>query len=378
MLFTKKRKKDGKADPLVLPANAAALPQETGTQAVATTSPPDNASTPALAQGSVKVTSVVENTSARLVHPVYLDVPMMASFYASEGMTINLDSVATAANDTGTTLEAKAEVKVAFPLLSALSPLSAGAAGNISRQTRSQESVETRSVYQHTESSLLNLLRRALIDSELLCALDALGGTPERVLQLGDLLQISGRIIGNPLEKLLETYDRLLPYAGLTGEPPKAKSEPPRKLFWPLASQKVSRMVDNLLSEDRNRPKLVRILREDLEKSYVRDLVLECREIPAIPVILVVSTEFFTSKAVDYLVDGEFTVIGKVTGLADPGASVDLMRRTALATMSTEKVHTLVAQLSSDVEALGAASFSSPSVTHLAGSLQLLPLAIFV
>lgn len=257
-----------------------------------------------------------------------------------------------------------------------LAPVSLNASANMERKTRSEESVEIRSVYQHSESSLFNALRKELVTKKVLRKLISPGKPGGDPLQAGQLVEIPGRIIGNPLESLLEAYDRLLPYAGIHGEPPKATSEPPRT--WYLASRKVSSLVNNLVTEDRNRPKLARILREDLAKASVRDVVLTCDEIPDTPVVLIVSTEFFTSKAVDYLVDGQFTVVGKVTSLADPGVAVDLMRRTALATMSPDKAQGLITQLGNDVEALGASSSHLRQFTDLRGCLQLLPLAIFI
>jgi hypothetical protein len=360
------------------PAGTESALDQPDREGTASTSDAMRASRPTLMAATIS--SPDDPGHVELVHPVYLDVPMMASFYAAEGLSIpeSKDEQDTNAADKKVAISGKAEAGLSN-LISHLVSLKGSVAAEREHETRVEESVAVRSLFRHTEASLFNVLREALMSANQIQHLVEEGSDEESpsALKIGQLLELKGQIVGNPLEQLLEMYDRLLPYAGVRGTPPKkSKTEVPRNPWWPLASRKASTLISRLLEGDENQAKLVEILREDLRRSHVRDLLMKGQN-PDFTAVLVVSTEFFTGESADYLADGQFTVLGKVSHAGAADMSVDLKRRTALAAMSQTASQKLVSSLQKDVRGLGASGTPMPD-TVVDVSLQLLPLAIYV
>jgi len=312
-----------------------------------------------------------------LVHPVYLDIPMMASFYAAAGLSTVVDQTQRNAVDTVSRRRAEGafDAKFAEPILE-LFKLKLRLAGSLEREKRSEESIEIKSLFQHTEASLFNQLREWLIMHQQVHEPVAAVGV--RRLREGDLIEISGRVVGNPLEQLVEVYDRLLAYAGVRGDPPRrTRSQPVRRWWWPMLSKKASALMNGLLDDERNLPRMAQLLRDDLAKAQVRDLLVEVKA-PNLAVVLVVATEYFTGRSGDYLMGGQFKILGKVTNATYAATPLDFMRRTTLAAMSAERAQKLVQQLRRDVKSVGGSEHLWAALEDgTEPSLQLLPLAIF-
>jgi hypothetical protein len=310
-----------------------------------------------------------------LVYPVYLDIPMMASFYAATGLVEGIERRQRNVAETvqRPTAESGFEASLSEPLLKLFS-LKLRLGGSLAREKRSEESVEIRSLFQHTEVSLFNQLREQLLRKQ---AVYELSLTGERPLREGDLIELHGRVVGNPLEQLVEAYDGLLAYAGIRGAPPrKTRSDLP--WWWTVISRTAEASINGLFENERNLPKVAHLLRDDLAKAQVRDLLVEIDGPPKLSVVVVVSTEFFTGRSGDYLIGGRFTVLGKVTNAAYVATPLEFMRRTTLAAMPADKAAKVVRQLRRDVKSVGGAEKLWDATEQGLPSLQLLPLAIFV
>src|SRR6185503_3031428 len=99
---------------------------------------------------------------------------------------------------------------------------------------------------------------------------------------------------------------------------------------------------------------------------------------PNLAVVLVVATEYFTGRSGDYLMGGQFKILGKVTNATYAATPLDFMRRTTLAAMSAERAQKLVQQLRRDVKSVGGSEHLWAALEDgTEPSLQLLPLAIF-
>jgi len=225
-----------------------------------------------------------DETGLELVHPVYLDVPMLVSFVAAVEGGVAFGSEETERG--GTTQDRNREVagraKAGFPLLGAL--VGMDVSGRYGRKDQEQESKETKIVRQHTEASLFNLLRYELDRDGRITHIDHKDELQE--LEVGQLVEISGEIVGNPLEQMLELFLQILPYLGYDIEeltkPKKQKQKdrgnprsgnPARRAAATQgnADQGVSNQED-LSQEDLFG--LFATMRQDLEKSSIRDLVL--------------------------------------------------------------------------------------------------------
>ncbi len=316
-----------------------------------------------------------QNTAARpleLVHPVYLDVPMLVSFVASleGGAAFESEETARGGKATGREREATGRGRVGIPLLSAL--VGADLSGRYGRSEQEQESKETRIVRQHTEASLFNLLRHELASDGRLTVID--GASTLADVKVGDLIEMSGEVIGNPLEQMLNLFFQIIPYLGFDVEalskPRKPKdarrSGNPAKA---AAARSGDNVPEDFTSEDLFR--LLATMRADLGQASIRDLVLVAPD--GVRAVLTLSTEFL-ERAADYLLGGRYTVIGKVTRVLGEGESINLTRRTALGLGGPELSKGLVSDLRKTEDLfveIGDPIVEPPGV-------QLLPLAVFV
>jgi hypothetical protein len=190
-------------------------------------------------------------------------------------------------------------------------------------------------------------------------------------LETGALVEITGEVVGNPLEQILDLFFQILPYLGYDVEAltkPKKRRDP-AKSGNPQVRAGASPGSD-LPEEDVLR--LLATMRGDLEASSMRDLVLVGPE--GVRAVLTLSTEFLTRAAADRLLGGRFTAVGKVSRVLEADEAINLTRRTALGYAGPDVARSVVTDFTGDnalfVE-VGDPVVEPPAV-------QLLPLAVFV
>ena len=184
----------------------------------------------------------------------------------------------------------------------------------------------------------------------------------------GQLLEVYGRIVGNPLDQVLDIALPLLPYLGMHD-----------------SAAPVSEPVNAEM-------RLFRAIREDLDRASVRDVVIitdvwDSTSSSDVKVVLTLSREFLSPPSESYLLDGRFGVIGKVTRVVSrPEEAIDLTRAVALGPLVPDLVQQLQKGLQSGAtaEALKTSvnlelsfpiNLTEPKVQRPA--IQLLPLAVF-
>lgn len=261
----------------------------------------------------------------QLVHPVYLDVPMLVSFVAAgeDGFALEREQTEASAAASYRSREVRGRARTGFPVLGAL--LGLDMSGRYGAEGQEQESRETKVVRKHTEASLFNLLRHALTAEGRVTVIE--GAEQLSELEIGDLVEISGEITGNPLQQMLDLFLQILPYLGYDVEglmKPKKRKDPSR-------SGNPAKRAGGAPTEDLDEEDVFRLLatmRQDLDSSSMRDLVLLGAE--EVRGVLTLSTEFLTDAAADGLLGGRFTVIGKVTRVLGGDETINLTRRTAL------------------------------------------------
>jgi hypothetical protein len=310
-----------------------------------------------------------EEPTLQLVHPVYLDVPMLVSFVAAaeDGFALESEQTEKGATATDRSRETGGGARAGFPGLGALVGLDMS--GRVRRGEQEQESRETRVVRQHTEASLFNLLRHTLITEGRIRVTERADELAD--IEIGALVEMSGEIIGNPLQQMLDFFLQILPYLGYDLEAlmkPKKRKDSSRS--GNPAKRAGESATEELEEEDLFR--LLATMRGDLDSSSMRDLVLLGSE--QVRAVLTLSTEFLTSAAADRLLGGRFRVIGKVTRVLDMGESINLTRRTALGLGGPDLARQLVTDFTSEQELF--VEIGDPVVE--APAMQLLPLAVFV
>lgn len=319
--------------------------------------------------------------SQQLVHPVYLDVPMMVSFLATIENGVAYGGESTRKVVAREERDREAAARVGLPAFVSL--LGIDMRGRLAQKAEGEESEETKVVRRHTEASLFNLLRERLIAEEAIETLESADQLPQ--LDTGRLVEVTGEVLGNPLEQMLDLVRQMLPYFGMDEDALRAPKKPPGqakaikggKRSGNPAMQAAARAAEageQAESEAFDPETVFRMLltmREDLESATVRDLLIEGPD--GIRAVLGLSTEFYDRATSDQLLAGRFTALGKTTRVLAEGEALNLTRRTVLGVAGPELARSTV---TSAREAGVFMELADPVVESPAA--QIFPLAVFV
>jgi hypothetical protein len=312
-------------------------------------------------------------TGSELVHPIYLDVPMMVSFLAAVEGGVSFEGESKTIEGAQTAKEREASGGFRLPGLGSL--LSLDASGRLKNADTGTTSSEVTTVRRHTEASLFNLLRARLEADDAVTRLA--DGSALGELKAGDLVEVTGEVRGNPLQEVLNLFGRLAPYLGIDLDKPRGKrsdgSKQKQRGNQPSRQQRQQQQQQSdeasVMGEEELR--LLMTMRADLDQASVRDLVLAGPD--DIKAVLTLSREFLHVASEEYLLDGRFRVLGKVTRVLAGDDYINLTRRTALGLMGPELIREMMSFMDDDPTM--AFEMSDP-VVEVPG-LQLLPLAIF-
>lgn len=146
-----------------------------------------------------------------LVHPLYLDVPMLISFLAAlEGGVSLEDQSRSRANRTAVG-EAELKGRVGSPAI--LSLLNLDMSGRLTGRKEEAAEEEVVAVRRHTKASLFNRLRARLADAD---AITHVGEDHDlAALTSGDIVDVRGEVLGNPLVQMLQLIVSMAPLAGI-------------------------------------------------------------------------------------------------------------------------------------------------------------------
>lgn len=350
----------------------------------------------------------------RLVHPVYLDVPMMISFLAALRGGVTFEDTTTRRDARTSSKEREVGGKVRLPPLASL--LGFDASGRMGRSQGEDASEETKAVRQHTAASLFNALYDALEEEALVkrieAAADLASVTP------GDVVEIAGDFVGNPLEPVVAFFKQAVPYFDMAREATEsapvdvatvqaglaeavaavdelneraARAErsgnPAMKAqAIDLRQQAAERQRDTeqgmaalqavteQAAEHQQEALGIRMLgqvSEDLTTTPVQDTVINSRDLKA---VLTMSAEFFTDATRAHLRAGVFRAVGKVTRVLDHGDDLNLLRRTVLGAADPKIGRDMI------MEAVEEGSLRLETFDPIirAPAIQVLPLAVFV
>jgi hypothetical protein len=299
-----------------------------------------------------------------LIHPVYIDTGMMVSFVAALNGGVAFEDERTERSAGTRSREREGTGRFGLPLLNSI--LGLDMSGRFADKKGEESSQETKIVRKHTQASLLNLLRHRLVaDGRIISLTEA---TQLESLAAGDLVEISGEVLGNPLQQIFNVLQQMVSYMGFidpegTGQHSQAAESP--KANKARGGLQGARKKLELPSE----LKIVETLQAELEAAAVRDLLLQGPgEIRA---VLTLAREFFSDETSDYLLAGQFTALGKVTQVLAEGESINLTRRTALNLAGLDTARGLAEDSANDAFEMVAPVVDPPAI-------QLLPLAVFV
>jgi hypothetical protein len=312
-----------------------------------------------------------------LVHPVYLDVPMLVSFLAALDDGINFQSEVAEKSGSTRRRVSEAGLQARLPSLASLLGLGLSGSGKYSREGSDEESAESKFVREHTASSLFNIFRQRLASatSGILRAVDS---NSFEEISPGNLVEVTGEIKGNPLRQVVDLFSALAPLMGI----PLEDSTPDEQPSPAVSRRKQGRSGNPAVRSTQPAPpdeedglretaQIMRTLIRDAARSPVIDLLMSTGA--DLSTVLTVSRAYLSEEAEAYLLGGCFTVLGKVTEVLRSGDGINLLRRTALG-FGGEELSGNIFQGLSD---LGPGfTLADPKVNSPA--LQILPLAIYI
>ncbi|MQA78100.1 MAG: hypothetical protein GEV10_06425 [Streptosporangiales bacterium] len=312
-----------------------------------------------------------------LVHPVYLDVPMLISFLAAlqDGISFENNIIQEVQSDKATDGEIGA--KVGVPTIFSLFGLNAD--GRYKRHSGAAQRTETHVVRQHTEASLFNHLRHTLTQEGRVTLVSDPTELPS--LKPGQLVELTGAVLGNPLAKVLDLMYAIAPFLGLdlSEEETPSQAVPQDRAARRRAQREQTRATQPPTTDDDSEDPeqiayMLRTMHKDVEKSPIIDLVLQGD--PSLRAVLTVAREYLPPEGEAHLLGGQFTVLGKITSTVDTNDEINLFRRTALGAAGSDFSRSFINDLTESSD--GDLDINAPEAIVAGPALQILPLAIFV
>jgi hypothetical protein len=304
---------------------------------------------------------------SQLVHPIYLDVPMLVSFLAALEGGVAFEGQQTTRQALTTAGEREGSGRVALPVgLSMLIGLDM--TGRIKSATQDEAGEEVVAIRRHTEASLFNLLRSRLEADDAVVMLDSPAQLDD--LEVGALVAMSGEVVGNPLAELVRMIARVLPLFGTDVEKLMEGPSKPRRQGG--RSQAPQEQLD---AESLEGLRYFVQFGAELLSTAVRDVVMHSPS--GLSAVLTLSSEFLSDQAEEYLRGSRLQVLGKVSEVvAASDQSINLMRRGTMGFVEKDEVRQLVKTTVEALESPLVVSLADPIVE--APAVQVLPLAIYV
>jgi len=185
---------------------------------------------------------------------------------------------------------------------------------------------------------------------------------------VGDVVEIRGESLGNPLFTALDFVATMLPL--VVGPEPPVDARPRRPA--PTAAAAAARAAaDDEAGTQRVLIGTVLAARDGLRANAVVDVLLRTER--GLTAVLVLDRTALTSAGEEQLRDGTFRVVGKVTSVLGADDHINLFRRTPIAATGVEASRDMVSEL---IEAGVEVEVSDPVVQGPA--VQVLPFVVLV
>jgi hypothetical protein len=315
-----------------------------------------------------------------LVHPLYLDVPMMTSFLAAIQDGIAYGSNVRLKQAVQRATGASGEGEVGVPSLGILSSvLNLSLRGKIEKRQTLDDNEEVDLVKKHTEASLFMQLRTILHEDGQIDIITDEGDLDS--VEHGSLVEVTGQILRSPASEALDAAFRLMTMLGLK-IPDETPASPQRQVAKKGGAGPNQPRVDALeeLQQALERPtgdftlRFMQRLKDDLTKSKIIDVVMKLPHGGNLSVVIALSSEFLPEGVFENLLSGHFTVLGKVVRVLEGEETLSLYQRSTLASMFSDQMKQGVDTLQQNFSA----GHSAGTELVRAPAIQLIPLAIFV
>ena len=285
--------------------------------------------------------------SIRLIHPIYLDIPMLVSFAAAIEGGLSFGAEVTREASSSTVAAAEGSAKFGFSGLFSQF-LSASADLKVASEHEGEERSVERSSRSHTEASVAILLydrlrkdRGYIVDPETLE--DAKGVEP------GALVEIAGTVEKNAIDAIVDSIAAIDILANMGTNRGKNKQQSPLG--------KMRATID-----------------KDRKRTPISNVLLRCTVPNGITAVVTLRTENLRDLTLSELHKNSVRVLGKVTRVIGPGESMSPFENYGMALLKPSKLRDVLQPLLENEEL--AVEFSEVQVKGPA--LQVLPLMVFV
>jgi hypothetical protein len=187
-------------------------------------------------------------------------------------------------------------------------------------------------------------------------------------VSIGDVVDVRGSFLGNPLFTALDFVATMLPLVIGPEAPVDARPRRPPATAVAAAARAAS---DDEAGTQRVLVGTVLAARDGLRASAVVDMLVRTPD--GLTAVVVLDRSTLTPAGEEQLRDGTFRVVGKVTAVLDSDDHVNLFRRTPIGATGVQASRDMLTEL---IEAGVAIDVSDPVVQGPA--VQILPLAVLV
>jgi|GEM_PF-2663526 len=294
-----------------------------------------------------------------LIHPIYLDVPMLVSFAAATQGGLALETEVTAEKKASGTTSANISGKFGLSkLFQSLvdTSVSAEAAGN-----QSNESHELRKESKaYTEASIAIILYHQLKQN---------GGyilQPKSIKDIqdcgvGTLVEVAGKVEKNAIDAVIDYIDAVDILSGMaTPEPQQAQSK-----------GKGMHQIKSPLSEI---ARIREALDKDRKRTPLSNVVVRCSEPEDLNVVVTLRTENLRDLTLSELHKNSVRIVGKITRAIGKDESMSSFENYGMALLQPQLLNEAFSQITNNDSIV--AEFTDIQVKGPA--FQILPLMIFV
>lgn len=290
----------------------------------------------------------------RLIHPIYLDVPMLVSFAAAIQGGLSLGTEITTESETSKSRSSEVGGKFGLSnLFGYLFDASVEGKASGEKANRSQE-IQKESK-QHTEASIAILLYDYFIKNEGYII------KPSDSKQLseaepGTLVEVSGTLVKNAIDSVVDYIDAISILSRFSETP----NIPNNKKNRQAPKSELDTIRD--------------ILNKDRERTPISNVLLRCTEPEGINVIVTLRTENLRDLTLSELHKNSVRVVGKVTRVIQEGEKMSAFENYGMALIQPETLERTFKDLASAENVV--AEFSE--VTVQGPAVQILPLMVYV
>ena len=299
-----------------------------------------------------------------LIHPIYLDVPMLVSFAAAMQGGLSFGSEVTEETIQAKSTDAKIAGKVGLSKLFS-SLFDASIAADASTE-RSEEGKQLRKESKaHTEASIAILLYDHLRKTDgYLLKSDSVNSV--KTIDTGTLVELSGVLKKNAIDAMIDYIDAVNILSSLdTSQSVTSSSGGKGKN---RNGQQPTPELNKQLTQMRQ------AFDNDRKRTPISNTLLECDDPADFNAVITLRTEYLRDLTLSELHNNSVRVIGKVTRVVSEGESISAFENYGMALLNPKILRNAFASIASSEDLV--AHFSDVVVEG--PCLQVLPLMVFV